>query len=159
MTLIRQIEVGIEQGKVKAHLVRKALADKDINTRGLGYAMLTEAHLRAVLVEFKPKSGDPTACFQYLLDCIALDLEWDEDYAHSREDALFELSGVLDPFWAKSNVGVKPAEFWAQVSDVMRGLEADDVAVFLEGCDQDVDFDAAMKDWAADPELSKHLPA
>ena len=159
MTLLRQIEAGIEQGKVKAHLVRKALADKDINTRGLGYAVMAEAHLRAVMVDFKPKAGDPAACFEYLQDCIALDLEWDEDYAHSREDALYELSGVLDSFWAQNGVGLKVAEFWAQTSDVMRGLKGDDVALFLEGCETDAAFEAAMKDWADDPKLAGFVPA
>lgn len=154
MTLLRQIEVGVEQGKVKAHLVRKALSDKEINTRGIGYAMLAEDHLRAVLVEFKPKAGDPAACLAYLLDCVKLDLDWDEDYAHSREDALYELSGVLDPFWASKSMGLKPSEFWARVSDVMRGLDSDDVAVFLEGCDDTPGFNAAMADWAKDPVLA-----
>jgi hypothetical protein len=154
MTLLRQLEAGVEQGKVKAHLVRKALANKDINTRGLGYALLAEDHLRALLVELKPKAGDPAACFEYLLECIQLDLEWDEDYAHSREDALYELSGVLDPFWADKGVGFSPAEFWTRTTDVMSGLSKVDVAVFLEGCEQDVAFDAAMAEWAADPTLA-----
>lgn len=158
MTLLRQIEAGVEQGKVKAHLVRKALSDKDINTRGLGYALLAEDHMRALLVEFKPKASDPVACFEYLLECVALDLEWDEDYAHSREDALYELSSVLDPFWAAKNVGLKPAEFWAKVSELMRGLDGEDVATFLEGCQEDAAFQAAMAQWAADPVLAAVLP-
>jgi hypothetical protein len=159
MTLLRQIEGGVDQGRVKAHLVRKALMDRDINTRGLGYALMAEAHLRAVLVEFKPKASDPAACFDYLLTCIHADLEWDEDYAHSREDALYELSGVLDPYWAEQGVGLNPVAFWTQASEVMRALDAEDVAVFLEGCTEDAAFDAAMQDWAKDPVLAEFRPS
>lgn len=158
MTLLRQIETGIEQGKVKAHLVRKALIDKDINTRGLGYALLAEDHLRALLTEFKPKAGDPAACLDYLLDCIAADLEWDEDYAHAREDALYELSGVLDPYWAGAGVGLDAGAFWGQTAEIMRTLDAEDVAVFLEGCDGAAGFDAAMAQWSKDPVLAAHIP-
>ncbi len=157
MTLLKQIEAGVEQGKVKAHLVRKALSDSDINLRGLGYALLSEDHLRAILVEFKPKASDPEACFEYLLECIKLDLEWDEDYAHSREDALYELSGVVAPNWVDQGAGVKPADFWVRVTDVMRGLERDDVGAFLEGCPEDAGFEAAMKTWADDPVLANYI--
>lgn len=159
MTLNAQIEAGIEQGKVKAHLARKALSDSDINTRGLGYALLAEAHLRALLTEYKPKAGDPAACFDYLLDCIAADLDWDEDYAHAREDALYELSGVLDLYWAEKGVALDAAAFWARVTEVMRGLDGDEVAVFLEGCDGVAGFDAAMTEWSKDPVLAAYVEA
>jgi len=157
MTLLRQIEAGIEQGKVKAHLVRKALKDKDINLRGLGYALLSEAHLRALLVEYKPKAEDPVACFDYLVECIKQHLDWDEDYAHAREDALYELGAVLDPFWAENGVAMDAAEFWDKASDVMRGLEGEDVAVFLEGCGETADFKVAMKAWAEDEVLREFI--
>ncbi|MDB9857675.1 hypothetical protein OAC63_04715 [Amylibacter sp.] len=157
MTLLKQIDAGVEQGKVKAYLVRKAMSDSDINLRGLGYALLSEDHLRAILVEFKPKASDPEACFEYLLECIKLDLEWDEDYAHSREDALYELTGVVAPNWVDQGAGVKPADFWARVNDVMRGLEGGDVEVFLEGCPKDAGFTSAMKIWSGDPVLAQYV--
>ena len=157
MTLIRQIEVGIEAGAVKAHLVRKALKGKDINTRGLGYAVMAEAHLRALMTDFKPKAGDPVQCFQYLLECIKLDLEWDEDYAHSREDAVFELPCVLGPFWASKSAGIDPAAFWQELGAVLKNdVEdtVDDVFDMLDDIEQDAVYHAVMSAWANDPKLA-----
>lgn len=144
MSLISQIEAGIEQGKVKAHLVRKALGDEDINTRGLGYSMIAEDHLRDLLVEYKPKAGDAAACFDYLVDCVKADLDWDEAYALTREDALFELACCID---LEQSPDMTLAAFWDAVCTTLRAAQASNAAAYLESCDKDEAFEQAMQEW------------
>lgn len=146
MSLIAQIEAGIEQGRVKAHLVRKALSDSDINTRGLGYSMITEDHLRDLLVEYKPKSGDPVACYAYLVECVKADLDWDEAYALTREDALFELASCVE---ARQVPAMTVSAFWDEVCAQLRAAKAEDAAAYLEACDKDEAFEQAMDEWRA----------
>ncbi len=147
MSLVSQIEAGIEQGKVKAHLVRKALSDGDINTRGLGYSMISEDHLRALLVEYKPKAGDAAACFEYLVECVKADLDWDEAYALTREDALFELASSLPLKKASKTPDMTVGDFWDEVCADLRTAQAEGAADYLESCDKDEAFEQALTEW------------
>lgn len=147
MSLVREIEAGIEQGKVKAHLVCKAIRDADINTRGLGYCMLIETHLRALLIDYKPKANHPISCFNYLIDCIHQDLEWDEEYALSREDALFELALSIPPERFKKDLNVPVATFWEAVVNGLRAVYADQAADALAKFDEPEDLARAIVQW------------
>lgn len=146
MSLIRQIEVGLEQGKVKAHLVRKALSDADINTRGLGYSMIAEDHLRALLVDYKPKAGDPVACYDYLVDCVQLDLDWDEDYALTREDALLELASTVDAREVQGS-NMTSVAFWDLVGERVEKAGAMDAAARFKAFERSDLWAAVMQEW------------
>lgn len=147
MTLVRQIEVGIEQGKVKAHLVRKALSDSDANTRGLGYSMISEDHLRELLVEYKPKASDPIACFDYLVECVHLDLDWDEEYALTQKDAFFELASLVDPKRFDHVPDMDVVAFWGEIIEAVRKAGAHEAAKTLAQFEQTEAFAEAMSEW------------
>jgi len=159
MTLVCQIEAGIETGKVNAHLVRKALSDKEINTRGLGYYMLIEDHLRALLINYKIETNDAVNCFNYLVDCVQQDLDWDEDYALSREDAFLELALIIPPEHFKLEPNVPVAKFWDAVLKELRKVKADQAANSLAKFENSKEFARALVQWkeANKVELSRYL--
>lgn len=159
-TLVSQLEQAVEAGKVRADMLRKALADKDLSARGLAFEILSQDHLRDAVNGYKPRKSDVEGCFDYVLDCLKQHLDWDEDYALSREDAFWELAVVLDPYWARAGVAIAPDGFWAQLAGVLRGLddlEPADVTGFLDRCEQDNGFRKAMADWAQDPVLQRFV--
>lgn len=159
-SFVSQLERAVELGKVQADMLRKALADTDLSARGLAFEILSQPHLRDAVQGYKPRKSDVEGCFEYLLECLKQHLDWDEDYALSREDAFWEMTAVLDPYWSKAGVSFAPEAFWRKLSDVVRGLEdleAEDVTGFLEQCDQDDGFKAAMADWSKDPVLGKFV--
>ena len=147
MTLVCQIEAGIEKGKVNVCLVRKALRDKEINTRGLGYYMLIEDHLRALLINYKIKATDAVNCFDYLVDCVQQDLDWDEEYALSREDALLELALIIPPEHFKLEPNVSLPEFWDAVVKQLRKVNADQAANSLAKFEKSKEFARALVQW------------
>ena len=147
MTLVCQIEAGIEKGKVNACLVRKALRDKEINTRGLGYYMLIEDHLRALLINYKIKATDAVNCLDYLVDCVQQDLDWDEEYALSREDALLELALIIPPKHFKLEPNVPLPEFWDAVVKELRKVNADQAANSLAKFEKSKEFARALVQW------------
>jgi hypothetical protein len=158
--LLSQIELGIEREKLSAELVRQALASTDINTRGIGFEVFSAEHLRAYLGKFTAVAGDPMACLRYLLDCVLADLDWDEDYALSREDALWELRAPLDPFWAAAGVAIEGSAYWAAITQVLQ-TQSEPIegvaAQFLAECPQDSAFLGAMTAWKAHPVLQVYV--
>nr|WP_323778851.1 hypothetical protein [Amylibacter sp.] len=161
--LITKIERGLEDEKLSIDLLRKALNSKDISERAIAYTVLSEPHLRAYLGTYKAKTTDTLACLNYLLDCIKLDLEWDEDYANSREDALFELAAPLDPYWKSVGAGITETQFWDRIATFLTD-DLDDFCDefapdFLLSQSDTVGFKDRMSNWKNSPALLPYVIA
>ncbi|GGA33967.1 hypothetical protein [Neptunicoccus cionae] len=161
--LITRIEAALEDGKLSIDLLRKAQASKDISERALAYMVISEPHLRESLGNFKPRKADVQAIFDYLLDCIKLDLEWDEDYANSREDALYELTAPLDPFWSKHDAAISEDAFWDRIETFLQNdlpeYCADFTPEFLQDQSETAQFQARKSRWAKTPKLKPYIDA
>ncbi|PLS20634.1 hypothetical protein [Neptunicoccus cionae] len=161
--LITRIEAALEEGKLSADLLRKAQASKDISERALAYMVLSEPHLRESLGNFKPRKADAQAILAYLLDCIKLDLDWDEDYANSREDALYELTAPLDPYWHKNGAGISEDAFWDRIETFLKNdlteYCEDFAPEFLQEQADSPAFKARISRWKQDPKLNPYIDA
>lgn len=161
--LITKIERGLEDEKLSIDLLRKALNSKDISERGIAYTVLSEPHLRGYLGTYKAKTADTMACLTYLLDCIKLDLEWDEDYANSREDALWELAAPLDPHWHSVGAGITEAQFWDRIAtfltDDLEDFCEDFAPEFLQTQSDSAGFADRMSNWKNAPALLPYVTA
>nr|WP_325249815.1 hypothetical protein [Amylibacter sp.] len=161
--LISKIERGLEEEKLSIDLLRKALNSKDISERGIAYTVLSEPHLRVYLGTYKAKTADTMACLTYLLDCIKLDLDWDEDYANSREDALWELAVPLDPHWQSVGAGISESRFWeciaAFLTDELEDFCEDFAPEFLQAQSDSAGFAERMSNWKKSPALLPYVTA
>lgn len=161
--LITKIERGLEEGKLSIDLLRKALNSKDISERGIAYTVLSEPHLRAYLGSYKAKMADTLACLNYLLDCVKLDLEWDEDYANSREDALWELTAPLDPHWQSVGADLSDQQFWDRIAtfltDDLQEVCKEFAPEFLQNQTQTAGFADRMAKWKQNPALLPYVTA
>lgn len=162
-SLITRIETALEEGKLSVDLLRKAQASEDISERALAYMVFSEPHLRQTLGTFKPRKADAQAIFDYLLDCIKLDLDWDEDYANSREDALYELTAPLDPFWAKHNAAISEDAFWDRIETFLQKdlteFCAEFAPEFLQEQADTAAFLSRKSRWAETPKLKPYIDA
>ena len=104
----QQLLHEIDCNSIEQHSVLVCLESDDIESRAVGYEVVTSGELRARIRNFHPDPVYPTLCLRYLLECISLDLDTEiDDLVHSEGEAFLELSVPLDRYWEQQDAAME----------------------------------------------------